>query len=112
MLDLTGMYVVFRLQYSEKDMAYKVFGIANDSTFVSSFMKKAEGASGNPNKRNKNPKQNGDLTKTKGEKFCPPTDLSVEWRPNTRGLFSLVFNYRRANLRNRDVRSYLTSTCF
>ncbi|WAR00329.1 hypothetical protein MAR_024701 [Mya arenaria] len=83
---------VCRLEYSEKDMAYKLYGISKPNTFVSSFVKKAEGSS----TRGKQSKAN--LDDVKGERFTPSSDLSEKWEPSTRGLFSLVFNCKKTHL--------------
>ena len=41
------LFHLFRLEYNENVMAFKMFGIAKPNTYASSFMKKAEGNSEN-----------------------------------------------------------------
>ncbi|KAH3840053.1 hypothetical protein DPMN_113495 [Dreissena polymorpha] len=91
---------VCRLEYSERDMAYKLFGIAKPSTFVSSFVKKAEGGSPSISERE------GERSKPRnrrGPRVQHTTDLNDKWEPNPRGLYSICFDNKSTGLNKADI---------
>ncbi|KAL4227975.1 hypothetical protein ACF0H5_013413 [Mactra antiquata] len=80
---------VCRLEYSEKHMAYRLFGITKPNTFVSSFVKKAEGRDSDSESVSRRKKGN--------DRIVPPMNLDEKWEPNERGLYSLCFPNRKTN---------------
>ncbi|XP_053405114.1 uncharacterized protein LOC123566395 [Mercenaria mercenaria] len=86
---------VCRLEYSDQHMAFKLFGIAKPNTFVSSFVKRAEGNEDSDSSRK---------SSNKGEKFVPTNDLNEKWEPSPRGLYSLCFpNKKGSGLESKEA---------
>lgn len=73
---------VCRLEYSQKDMAYRIFGISKPNVFVSSFVQKAQGRGA----RHDSPKHRQN---DKVDKYTPSSNINKEWEPNARGLITL-----------------------
>lgn len=69
-------------------MAYKLYGISKPNTFVSSFVRKAEGRK--PNKASSKADKHQDAVHV-------ADDLDEEWKPSYRGLYSLCFKTRIGN---------------
>ena len=75
-----------RLEYSEQMMAYKLYGISKPNTFVSSFVKKAEGGKGSRDDRGQK-----DRGQTQRTQMSPSNDMEEKWYPNSRGFYTLCF---------------------
>ena len=85
----------FRLEYSDQHMAFKLFGISKPNTFVSSFVKKAEGNTESDSSKK---------SSSKWEKIKPTEDLNEKWEPSPRGLYTLCFPNRKDNgLTSKEV---------
>ncbi|XP_046545662.1 uncharacterized protein LOC124255787 isoform X2 [Haliotis rubra] len=87
-----------RLEYSDKDMAYRMFGVGDPNTYMSLSAKKAQGSipKGHPSntpKGNRFTNKNGSSHNTNdGKKLIP----------NSRGLYTVCYNSEMADSKDKD----------
>jgi hypothetical protein len=85
-------------------MAFKLFGIAKPNTFVSSFVKRAEGTCNTESDSTVKSISKGERKGREGERIKPSNDLNEKWEPNSRGVYSLCFpNKIDNNLTTKEV---------
>ena len=63
MSKIISSFILFRLEFSKKDMAYKMYGISKPNTFVSSFVKRAEGGDTKETNGKKGKKEHNETSK-------------------------------------------------
>ncbi|XP_041367786.1 uncharacterized protein LOC121382278 [Gigantopelta aegis] len=81
-----------RFEYSQKEMAFKIFGVGDPNTYMSMAAKKAQGTGMYTESRNKCYKGNG----------MPETDDAKKLVPNGHGLYTLCFKIEHIDSTDRD----------
>lgn len=91
-------------------MAYKLYGLSKPNTFVSSFVKRAEGSAEGKHteygagQRQTSPRDSSKTEKDNTVRVKLTSDINEKWEPSVRGLYSLCFKKRKdGSLSTKEV---------